>query len=237
MQTGVLLNAFTCLLISIAAVSTAVRIFRHPENDFSDLAYAGFWFLTALSWLFVGTSMVFAKYNLLNSGITIDQYFTQTTAFVQMAIGSIFASYRVFKKRQISTIFFLVFLIMGCVSLFYVYQNGGVVITKESYFSVEYRTNQTSWLLFQIMFAVLLVGIIVDVLRNLYFRLKKNPLYQQKYLLAGLAVCAYGAVCYFEEQGYYGSLSDLATWIRLGLRMMLIACVMVAFLAYSEKDN
>ena len=237
MQTGVLLNAFTCFLIAVATFANAIRIFRQYKNSRSDLAFAAFWFLTSFSWIFVGLSMVVSKYNLLSSGIVIDQYFTQTTVFFQMAIGSYYAAYRVFKSDKLSTLVFVFFLIAACLGLSFVYQQNGVVITKSSYFTIEYGTVLIPWQIFQGMFAIVILAMLFDFLRNVYLWFKKSPLYQQRYLLASLSVCAYGIICYFEEQGYVGASENVATWIRLALRMVLILCAQVAFLAYGDKDN
>jgi hypothetical protein len=236
MQTGVLLNVLTCFLITIAALTNAVRVYRQCKGSLSDMAFAGFWFLTAFTWLFVGLSMIVAKYGQLSLGVAIDQYFTQTTVFIQIAVGSYYAAYRVFKNHKLSTIIFLIFLAIAIVSLFFVYQHDGVIVTKNSYFTIEYGTEQMPWIIFQVLFGILMLAVAFDIFRNLYFWFKKSVFYEPRYLLTGLSICAYGAIGYFEEQGYAGASDSVYVWTRLALRMMLILCAQIAYLAYSKKE-
>jgi hypothetical protein len=235
METGLLLNVFTSLLIAGVGLSAAIAAFHQPKRNLSDLAFAGFWFLTAFSWLFMGTSMFLGKYNHLHWGLAVDQYFSETTNFLSMIAISYYATYRLFKNRRLATIVFSsVFIVVAC-CLFFVYQPGGVTIAHSSYFAIEYKTGDIPWQIFEILFAIFEIALLFDVLRNLYFKLKKSSLYQPRYLIAGLAVIVYGVVCYFEEQGYSPYWNDLAVWIMLALRITVIISAQIAFLAYSHK--
>jgi hypothetical protein len=236
MQTGVLLNGLVCFLIFIVALTNAIRIYRQSKGNMADMSVSGFWFLTSLSWLSIGLSLIVSKYGLLSLGIAIDQYFTETTVFIQIAVGSYYAAYRVFKNHKLSTIIFIIFSVIACLSLLLIYQNNGVMLTKSSYFIIEYRTDQIPWQIFQTMFAIVMLAIAFDVFRSCYFWFKKSIFFEPRYLLVGLSICAYGAICYFEEQGYTGALSGVAAWIRLAMRILLILCAQVVYLAYSKKE-
>jgi hypothetical protein len=236
MQSGVLLNVFTSYLIAGIGISAAVAIFRHPKRDLSDLSFAGFWFLTALSWLFMGTSMFLGKYNHLNLGIAVDQYFSETMNFLSMVAISYYATYRIFKSHRLATAILLSVFIIVSFCLFFVYLPGGVTVAHSSYFAIEYKTGDIPWQVFEILFAIFEAALLFDVLRNLYFKLKKSSLYQPKYLIAGLAVIVYGIICYLEEQGYSPYWNDLAVWIMLAFRIAVIISAQIAFLAYSKKE-
>lgn len=229
MQVGQFLNALICLITAGFSLFTAVYIYQNYKSNLVDVAYSGFWLFASVTWFFVGISLVFFRLGLTTWDIFINQYFVQAVAYAQIVAGIYYVVFRVSKNSQLTTKIFWLFCVLGVVSLGFTYQKGGLALDQATYYSTTYTINQISWQIFQIMVAAALLGMLYDSGRNLYYRFFRKDFFEIKYLLANLAGIVYGVVGYFDQQGY------TAAWTIVVMRMLIIFCAQIAYLAYSSE--
>jgi hypothetical protein len=229
MQTGMILNAMICFSIFIFSLLTSLSIWRKKKNQ-ADIAFAIFWLAVAITWLFVAISLMLYKYGFFSYDILLNQYGVQIAISLEIIAGIFYAVNRVTKSRIISWFITAIFCFISAISLAYNFMPGSMSYYGNSFFSVEYSMSPVTWNLFQIMFVCVILVILFDLLRNYYFWLKNKKLYEQKYLIVGLAASIYGVIGYFDQQG------QLVIWISLLLRSAIIFIAGIVYLAYNEQD-
>jgi hypothetical protein len=230
MQIGLFFNSLICFFVVGFTFFTAWYIYQNNKNNLVDAAYAGFWLFCGCTWLFVGMALVFFSLGFKQVDILINQYFVQTVIYAQIICGSYYVTFRLFRNQRFAKNIFLLFLILSAISLSFTFQKGGVVLSQSSYYSTEYKINQISWLMFQAMFALIILGILFDNIRNLYYRWQRKELFEIKYFLANSAGIVYGIVGYVDQQG------DTTAGVIVVLRMLIIFCAQTAYFAYNNKE-
>jgi len=223
-------NSIVCLLISVFSLYTSHYIYKNNKNNLADISYAIFWFFVSMTWLFVMISLLLYKNGFFDYDIFLNQFGVQTAIFMQMAAGAYFVAFRTTKNNNYSLIIFLVVSLASLVGLYYDYRPGSLYATKSTFASVEYQIDGTAWIVFQSIFSVVMLGMALDFIRNLFYWIKKSPLFEVKYFFACMAAIIYGLVGYFDQAGIY------ASWVGVLFRLSIILCASIAYLAYSEKE-
>lgn len=224
------LNALICILIAVFTFYTSYYIFKTNRTNMQDFSYAFFWLLVSATWFFVFVSIFLYKNGLIEYDILLNQYLIQTFIFGQMVAGSYFAAFRGTRNHFFAAFIFFFLLTISIIGLAYDYQPGSLYPIKNTFISVEYKIDDTAWAIFQIIFSFVMIGMVVDLLRNLYYWFKNNSLFEQKYFFACLAALIYGTVGYFDQEGIF------ASWIGVLFRVSIIFCANIAYFAYSEKE-
>lgn len=231
MQTGMYLNSLICFSIFGFGFFSASYIYKNNKNNFVDVSYAVFLLLVSLTWLLFGVSLVLFKIGKINASLFLNQYFVQTTAFLEMAAVSYYAFFRLTKNKVLSLVAFFLFILGSLAGLYYHYQPGSIYLTRSTYYSFEYGIDETYFKIFQTLFAIILFVIALDFLRNLYYWFKRSSLFEQRYFFASFALLIYSLIGYLEES------SMTATWISLLFRLAIVLCTYTAYLAYSEQET
>jgi ABC-type transport system involved in multi-copper enzyme maturation permease subunit len=231
MKTGIILNILICSIISISTLFTATYIFSKNRQNKVDLAFAAFWFFVSLTWAGVALSLLYYVRGSIVSDLLVNQYIVQTLIFAQLVAGSYYGFFRVLNSKEMASTISLIFFIFSVIALYYIYQPGGLVHRESTYFSDEFDLNPVSWYLFQVMADLAISCVAIDLLRSLYLWIKTKQVKEMKYILAGLAVLSYGVLGYFDNQGY------IATWLMVMLRLIMIFSALLAYLAYSRKEE
>lgn len=195
-----------------------------------DLSIAGFWLMVGVTWFFVGISLIFFKNGFAETDLFINQYFIQTTIFAQITVGVYYAVYRVAKNKKLSLLAFLMFVLSAVVGLYFDYRPDSLTLVSSTYCSTEYKIHPVAWQIFQTMFVIAMFCVAVDMIKNLVYWIKKRDLFELRYFLVDLAILSYGTVGFFDQLGFS------AAWISVSMRLLIVFCVGVVFIAYSHKE-
>lgn len=225
------LNSIICLIIFVLGFYTFVYIARKNKGNYTDISYAVFWLFVSLTWLFFSISLILFKLNHISLALFINQYIVQTFALFQLVAPSYYASFRLTNNKKIASVALFFYFLFSFVCLYFNYLPGSVYLTRSTYYSFEYAINPVYWILFQYLFAAIILATLGDFIKGLYYWFKKSNFFEPKYFFSSLSLIVYGMIGYLEE----GSVS--ATWISLLFRLSIILCIYVAYLAYSDKEN
>jgi len=231
MNSGIILNAFICFIIFITTISVSFYIYRRKKENRVDLFLSFFWFFVSLTWLFVFFDLILYLNSRIDLGQMVNQFGVQTFVFAQLTFGVYYGIYRVTKKQNISFVIFLLFIFSSIVALYYMYQPGGLIFRESTNFSVEYIVNQKTWNIFQVMAGVGLFTLFFDLARFLFVWLKKKKIIEIKYILSSLSIFIYGIIGYFDDMGYD------ATWVMVLLRIFMVLSALVAYIAFSKREE
>lgn len=230
MKTGMYLNAIICFIIFGFALYAFFYIIKRYKDNSVDRSIAFFWFFVGITWLFVAIDLLTFYLVDVDYNLYINQYGVETAVFLQITAGSYFALFRGTKNKYLAWATVVIFSALSCIGLYFAYQDGGIWLNKSSSFSVEYKFNIYSETIFKVMFGIAMLSMAVDFVRNLYYWFKKINLFEQRYLLACLSILIYGMVGYFDQIGIF------ANWVGVFFRLVIIFCVHIAYLAYSDDE-
>ena len=230
MRTGMYLNAIICFLIFCFSLYSSFFILKHNKKDMVDRSVALFWFFAGITWLFVSIDLLIFGSVKIGYDIFINQYGIQTAVFMQITAGSYFALFRGTRNSYLAWATVAIFFILSCVGLYFVYQPGGLWLNKSSSFSVEYTANRYNEIIFKILFGVAMLSMAFDFVKNLYYWFKKINIFEQKYFLVCLSILIYGMVGYFDQIGIFYN------WVGVLFRLVIVFCVHITYLAYSDQE-
>lgn len=231
MQTGLILNALICFIISATSFWVFLYILQYKKTDLSDKYFAFFWFFVSLTWLLVGIDLILFEKNLQLYDLTLNRNFVQPLIFIHLSIGSAYAFSRIWPKKILILSIFAVYLAISVYGLFFLFQPEGFKFASSTYFSVEYYINPKTWNIFQVAIVFGLLALIFDLVKFIFNWVKNKTNLSFKNFLAGLSLLIYAIVGYFDNQG------NTATWIMVFFRLSIILTALIAYLAYSKKEN
>jgi hypothetical protein len=230
MQTGMYLNSLICFLIFIFSFNTALFIYRRNKENYVDISYAAFWLFVSLTWLFVSFALLAHKSGFVHLDVLINQYAIQTLVFVQITAGIYYVIYRATNNNVIALIVLAIFIVLSGLGLSFNYRPGSLYLTLSTYCSTEYRIDETAKFFFQMEFIIVMLGMAIDFLKNLFFWYRQSGQFEQKYFFASLAALVYGMIGYFDNLGFS------ASWVTVFFRLAIIFCAHIAYLGYSEQE-
>jgi len=230
MHFGMYLNAFVCLLIFVFATYTAVFIYRKNKNSLVDVSFAAFWLLMGVTWLFVAIDLLIFQFGHFIYNNFINLWGVQVFIFLQITAGSYGIIYRTTKNKYLGWSAVIIFLLLSFVGLYFAVSAGGVTIKQSTFISVEYKVNDEALLIFYTMFAVVILFVLFDFIRNAYYWWKRIDKFEQKYFFLYLSILIYGLVGFFDQVGFF------ANWLGVLFRLAIILCVLITYLAYSDQE-
>ncbi len=230
METGMYLNALICSLIFIFSANTSLFIYKHNKNNYTDVSYAVFWFFVSLTWSLVAIALLAYKSGFTRLDILMNQYGIQTLVYIQITVGIYYVFHRLTGSKIIALAMLMLFIVLSLIGLSFDYRPGSLYLTAHTYCSTEYHIDDTAAIFFQIEFVIVMLGMAIDFLKNLFFWYRHSNQFEQKYFFASLAALVYGMAGYFDDMGYS------ANWITVFFRLAIIFCAHVAYLGYSEQE-
>jgi hypothetical protein len=231
MGTGMYQSSLILFLVFFSAMYVAVYIWRSKFRQYIDKFYAAFLFLAAFAWLDVGTYSLLYKAGYVDIALFLSQYVGQIILFLHVVVISYYVAFRITRNKKISLATMLLFSAFSVFGLYFILQPGAMVFLPSSSFLVLHSSHPITWNIFQTLFGAILLGLGWDVFYNLYLWQKKSNRYEQKYLVAGVAIIVYGIIGYFEAKGYALFL------VTLLLRATILLSVFIAYLAFRDQEN
>jgi hypothetical protein len=225
---GMYQSSSILFLVFFSATYVALYIWRSKSSQYIDKLYAVFFFLGAIGWLDIGVYSLLYQAKYLDIALFLSQY-GQILIFLHAVVISRYITFRITRNKQISLVITLLYSAFSIFGLYFILQPGAMVFLPSSSFLVLHSHNEITWGIFQILFGFILLGLFVDVFRNLYYWTKKSNKYEQKYLIAGIAVIIYSIIGYFEAQGY------VLFVVTILMRATLLLSVFIAYLAFRDQ--
>lgn len=220
MHTGIILNSFTCFLISLFSLWVCWKIWRHIKYERRLLWLFLFWIVFALVWLSFGLSglwTVAGKPHLTE----IFAYINQVFAILTLPAIAVYIILSL--KSHAKTSAYLVgcaYLLLAALFYFFLFNNGfaeGIA----NYFESGYYIQPENKLIFMAGFAPLLLLVIINLAKIFSHqeKNKKHILILSSLLIIGLA-------------GSIDQLDLLVGWPALISRFFLIIAVLMTYLAF-----
>lgn len=220
MTTGIILNSFTCFLITLFSVWVCWKIWRHIKYERRLIWLWLFWIIFALVWLSFGLSGLWTiaeKPHLTK----IFAYVNQIFAILSLTPIAIYIVLYLKPSAKITAYLVgSVYLLCAALYWFFLFKNGfaeGIA----NYFESGFYIHDENKLIFSASFLPLLLLVLIKIIKILISpeKNKKHLLILSSLLLIGLA----GAV---------DQLDLLVGWPALVSRFLLIIAVLMSYLAF-----
>lgn len=232
MQTGLWLNALICFIITGISIWTFKAVLKNRKKDKDeDTIFAFFLLFVGITWLFVGLGLLFFKSGSVISDLFINKYAVQPLIFIHLSLGIAYACTRIFKKRWLTVLVFLISLGVSAYALSFIMAEGGLLFKSSTFFSVEYHINSISWKIFQPLISFGLLLLIYDIFRLFLNKCRNFKTPDCKYLSISSAMLMYAVVGYFDNQGVD------ATWIMVLFRLVIIMSIILAYTSFSQQNE
>ena len=228
MNIAMLYHVFLCWVVTLMALLVARHINSLEGIDFADKAYALFWALMALLWLFAGLRQLahFFGYSQVDRQLF---YLVNVFTAAHVIPAGYFVSMRAFKRRRIAVLitstiaaFCLIFLVL----LLY----DGIQTTLYSPWATEHEISSRSFRMFLVTYVMFIMLLVYDLLKRLF-----------RYLLRGTAskraAVASGALLLYSSAGIFDVQGVLVDHMLLIQRAVYMLSVFAAFTAYSWQSS
>jgi hypothetical protein len=229
MTTGMYQSSSILFLVFFSALYVAFYIWRSKSRQYIDNFYIAFLIFAAIGWLDIGVYSILYKEGYREIALFLSQY-GQIILFLHAIVISYYVAFRVSRNKQISLAITLLYSALSIYALYYILQPGAMVFLPSSSFLVLHSNHPITWGIFQALFGIIILGLFWDVFHNIYLWMNKSDKYEQKYLIASIAIIIYAIIGYYEAHGY------VLFIVTILLRLTLLLSVFIAYLAFKYQE-
>lgn len=222
-----LLNIATCLLIAVASFYASRVIYKKRKTD-KIMAFALFWFIVSLQWIFSAIRTYFA----FNEAYDYDVFFYK---WVEIAVGIYmipffyFVISKTFKNTRLIYSLTTLFSV-GVMAYIYFLITQKITFVSQSYFATEYTIGNRALILFQLLFATLLVFLLFEISKEIVKNIRQHT-FNKKNMLSFLSVLIYSIAGYFDQVG------EPSGWKIITIRVILSGTALLASMAYLNSNE
>lgn len=227
---GILFTALVSLTVSATAFALTIFLWRRWERlDSAMRAYTWFWWFTVLVWGGSFFRYLFISLGYFGVGIKLLDSIVQTAVFFTGPSLFYYVSIRVFNSERVAKITSSISVLLGIVAIYYIFQPNGIPIRDVTYFSAEGTINQTSFIIFSIEAASILVLLFYDMVRRLneWRRGNRPALYHALYS---------GSVVLYLVLGSIDESKIITDWPLTVFRMLYAGSFLLVYLIITQDE-
>ncbi|MCF7835620.1 MAG: hypothetical protein K9M15_00660 [Candidatus Marinimicrobia bacterium] len=228
MNWGMILNTATCLVVAIAAIIASKKIYSKKISSAGTVAFALFWFIAGWQWFFSGARTFFAFLD-MNSTDEFIFYIVEILVGIYMIPLAHFVITKAINNTKINKIFTALYSILAIIYV-YLLLNNGVSFVSKTFFASEYKPNEGSLLLFQIMFVLIFIILIFNIIKQIIAKIR-NTGFDKNTLYSFLSIFIYSIVGYFDQVG------EPSGWKLILIRTVLAGTACIACISYYKPEE